>query len=465
VSEAALVERLVAHRTLGSAPREQLEWLAAHGRLKRIEVGEVVAKTGDPIVDLYVVLTGRFSIRVDRGGGLRKVLEWGPGDVGGLLPFSRMTRGPGVTTVDESGELLMVGRDCFPEMISRCQEITAALVHIMVDRARRFTTSDFQTEKMISLGRLSAGLAHELNNPASALKRSAGELGARVFELEASALALGAVRLSAEQLATIAALRNRCANPGVRAALSPLERADRAEEVGAWLARRGTRGATAEELAETALTVEDLELLARSLGDDVLGFALHSLAAGQRMRALASEVEIAAKRIHHLVGAIKGFTYMDQSHVPKPVAIGKGLLDTMAVLGAKARGKSVNVTVNVADDLPPVDGLGGELNQVWENLISNAIDAVPESGHVEVSAVGRPDAVVVTVADDGPGVPADLVEKIFDPFFTTKPMGQGTGLGLDIARRIVRQHDGQIELDSKPGRTAFRVILPRPKEA
>ena len=463
MTEAALVERLAAHRTVGSAPREQLEWLAAHGRVQRIEVGQVVARTGDPIRDLYVVLAGRFSIRVDRGGGPRKVLEWGPGDVGGLLPFSRMQRGPGVTTVDEDGELLMVGGDCFPEMISRCQELTAALVHVMVDRARRFTSSDNQFEKMMSLGRLAAGLAHELNNPASALARSARELGARIFELEASALALGAVRLSAEQLATIGAVRTRCEKPGARAALSPLARADREEEVAAWVARRGLRGVTADELAETALTVDELDLLARTLGEDALGFALRSLAAGQRTRGLASEVEIAAGRVHTLVAAIKGFTYMDQSNIPKPVAIGQGLSDTKAVLGAKARSKSVTVTIHVAEDLPPVEGLGGELNQVWANLIDNAIDAAPESGHVEVTAVGKPDAVVVTVADDGPGVPAEIVEKIFDPFFTTKPVGSGTGLGLDIARRIVRQHDGQIELESKPGRTAFRVILPRLK--
>ena len=465
MAEAALVERLTAHRTLGSVPREQLEWLAAHGRVKPIQVGEVVARTGDPIRDLYVVLAGRFSIRVDRGAGPRKVLEWGPGDVGGLLPFSRMTRGPGVTTVDEDGELLMVGSDCFPEMISRCQELTAVLVHIMVDRARRFTSSDNQFEKMMSLGRLAAGLAHELNNPASAVKSSSRELGARIFELEASALALGAVRLSAEQLATIAAVRTRCEKAGARAALTPIERADREEAVEAWVTRRGLRGVTANELAETTLTVEELELLARTLGEDALGFALRSLAASQRTRSLASEVEVAAKRIHDLVKAIKGFTYMDQSQVPRPVAIGQGLSDTMAVMAAKARAKSVNVTIHVAADLPLVDGLGGELNQVWLNLIDNAIDAAPESGHVEVTAMGQPGSVVVTVADDGPGVPAEIAEKIFDPFFTTKPQGTGTGLGLDIARRIVRQHDGQLELESKPGRTAFRVILPRSKEA
>ena len=461
MTDTTLVERLVAHRTLGSAPREQLEWLAAHGKIHAIALGEVLARPGDPIGDLYVVLSGHFSIRVDRGGGPRKVLEWGPGDVGGLLPFSRMQSPPGLTTVDEPGELLRVGRDCFPEMIARCQELTAIMVHIMVDRARRFTSSDFQAEKMMSLGRLAAGLAHELNNPASALARTAHELVGRVIDLEANSLVLGSAKLSAEQLATINAVRRGRDKPGARAALSTLERADREEAIADWIARRRVRDVTAEDLAETPLTVADLDQLAAALGDDSLGFVLRSLAAGHGARALASEVEIAAKRIHDLVAAIKGFTYMDQSRAPKPVEIGKGLSDTLVVLGAKARAKSVVVSLEVAADLPQVEGIGGELNQVWQNLIDNAIDAVPESGRVEVAAFGDPKWVVVTVADNGPGIPAEILERIFDPFFTTKPPGSGTGLGLDIARRIVRQHDGLLETASRPGRTEFRVMLPR----
>ena len=288
-----------------------------------------------------------------------------------------------------------------------------------------------------------------------------------MFELEAGALALGAVHLSAEQLAVVAAARARCDKPGARATLSPLERADREDEVADWVRRHGGCGVTADELAETPLTVDQLEQLARTLGDEALGFALRSLVAGYRTRTLASEVESAAKRIHNLVAAIKGFTYMDQSRVPKPVKIGQGLSDTLTMLGAKARAKSVTVDLHVPADLPWVEGLGGELNEVWQNLISNAIDAVPESGHIEVTAVGQPRGVVVTVVDDGPGIPDTIMARIFDPFFTTKPMGSGTGLGLDIARRIVREHEGQLEVESRPGRTEFRVMLPyqRPKEA
>ena len=461
MTDASLVDRLAAHRLLGSAPRDQLEWLAAHGTLRRFEAGEVVSKVGDPIPALYIIFSGHMVIYVNRGSGPKKVFEWSAGDVTGHLPYSRMVAPPGNSTVVEATEVLVIERECFPDMIQRCHEVTALLVGVMVDRARRFTASDLQTEKMISLGRLAAGLAHELNNPASALARSARELNARVFEMEAAALALGSMQLSAEQLAAIAKVRAQCDPPGGRAARSPLERADREEALESWLSRHGLKGITPEEVSETSLTVETLDQLAASLGSEPLEFALRSLCAGHGTRLLASEVEIAAGRIHSLVAAIKGFTYMDQSQVPQPVAVGKGLADTMAVLGAKARAKSVAVSIDVPKDLPAVEGFGGELNQVWANLIDNAIDAVPEAGRVEVSAASQNNSVVVRVVDNGPGIPDEVKARIFDPFFTTKPLGGGTGLGLDIARRLVTEHHGDIEVDSRPGRTEFRVILPR----
>jgi signal transduction histidine kinase len=460
VTQADLVERLASHRTIGSAPREQLEWLAAHGELRRYSAGDVVVRVGEPVRDLIIVLRGRFGIRIERGGVTRKVMEWRAGDVGGCIPFSRLQLSPGHSTVEEDAEMLAVDKDCFPELVSRCYEMTALFVHVMLDRARRFTSSDFQVEKMVSLGRLSAGLAHELNNPASAVARSAPELSARLNELEASALALGSLRLTAEQLAAIAKVRTQCDSPAAWATLSPLERSDREDAIDGWLRGRGMRNVSAADLCQTALTVEGLDQLATSLGKEPLEFALKSIGARHRTNTLASEIAIASRRIHDLVAAIKGFTYMDQSRVPRPVVIGKGLADTIAMYVSNAKAKSVIVTLDVPPDLPEIEGLGGELNQVWSNLIGNAIDAVAESGHVQVSAGTKGDKLVVRVVDDGPGVPEELQEKIFEPFFTTKPVGSGTGLGLDIARRVVYEHDGEIEMDSRPGRTEFRVLLP-----
>jgi signal transduction histidine kinase len=461
VTDPEIIERLAAHRTLGSAPREELAWLASRGTIHRFDAGTTVAPKGVPLRTLNIVLSGLISIAVDRGSGPRKVLEWRAGDVGGLLPYSRLTTPPGDSIVEEAAEVLLISDTCFPEMAARCPQVTATLVHVMVDRARRFTTSDLQDEKMLSLGRLAAGLAHELNNPASALARSAKELSARLFELEATALALGAERLSPEHLAVIARVRAECDVADARVALSPLDRADREEAVAGWMRRHRLDGETIAASAETPLAVESLARLEQALGPEAIGYAVRELVAACRVRSLAAEVQTAANRVHALVAAIKGFTYMDQTRVPAPVAVGQGLADTLVVLGGKARARGVRVSIRVADGLPTIEGFGGELNQVWANLIANAIEAAPPSGQVEVTAEARGDEVVVRVVDDGPGIPEAIRDKIFDPFFTTKPQGEGTGLGLDIARRLVREHGGQIELESRPGRTEFRVVLPR----
>jgi signal transduction histidine kinase len=461
LTDPEIIERLAAHRTLGSAPSEELAWLASRGTIRRFDAGTMVSPKGLPLRTLNIVLSGLISIVVDRGAGPRKVMEWRGGDVTGVLPYSRLTAPPGDSITEEAAEILMISDGCFAEMASRCPHVTATLVHVMVDRARRFTTSDLQDEKMLSLGRLAAGLAHELNNPASALARSAKELAARLFELEATALALGAEQLSPEQLAVIAHLRAECDGADARATLSPLERADREEAVAGWMRRQRLDGETIAAAAETPLTVEGLVRLQQTLGPEAIGYAVRAVVAACRVRSLTAEVQAAATRIHSLVAAIKGFTYMDQTRVPTPVAIGQGLSDTLAVLGGKARARGVRVSMRVADGLPAIEGFGGELNQVWANLIANAIEAAPPSGQVEVTAEARDDAVVVGVVDDGPGVPEAIREKIFDPFFTTKPQGEGTGLGLDIARRLVREHGGRIEVESRPGRTEFRVILPR----
>jgi signal transduction histidine kinase len=177
-------------------------------------------------------------------------------------------------------------------------------------------------------------------------------------------------------------------------------------------------------------------------------------------RRLTKEIQQAAARICELVSAVKGFTQMDRASVPEPVDLARGLSNTLAVLASKAKGKSVGVSVNVEKNLPGVQGFAGELNQVWSNLIDNALDAVDEGGQVEIIARRERQCVVVRVVDNGGGIPVEVRDRIFDPFFTTKPVGKGTGLGLDIVRRLVQRHNGQIELESKPGRTEFRVTLP-----
>jgi signal transduction histidine kinase len=453
-----LVERLAALTSLGDIPRDELEWLAANGRVVVHEAGSTPAPTGGPIEFLWILLSGRFVVRVDHGSGARVVLEWRAGDVSGQLPYSRLKLSPGRSIAIERTESLAVNVSQFPEMTRRCPAFTAHTVHIMVDRARSFSAAQLHDEKMISLGRLAAGLAHELNNPASATVRASKTLLEGLREGDTAARALGAQQLEPSQLEALERLRYRCLEPG-DAILSPIERADRQDALENWLDEHDADPALADPLAETALTAEDLDALDGVLGEDTLGVALRWLAAGCTLNALATDIERAATRIHELVAAVKSFTYMDRLAGPEQLDVAAGLRDTLRVINSKAKSMNASVTLDVASDLPRVRANGAELNQVWLNLIDNALDAVAGSGHVEITARRELDRVVVAISDDGPGIPPDLQTRIFDAFFTTKPTGQGTGLGLEIARRLVRRHGGEIAVESRPGRTVFRVSL------
>jgi signal transduction histidine kinase len=359
-----LLARLKEHAALGKVPLVELAWLVAHGVPRSYRAGDVTTPKAQSEEWLQIVLSGRLAIHADRGAGSRKIVEWHGGDVCGLMPYSRGGAPPGDTVVEEPTDTLAVHRDHLAGMIRECPGVTAMLVHAMLDRARHFTSSDYHDEKLVSLGTLAAGLAHELNNPASAASRGAQRLAQAVADAESAA------------------------------------------------------------------------------------------------RALATDIDTATSGISGLVAAVKGFTYMDRAPTSEPVDIRRGIRDTLTVLGAKTRAKSVAVTVDLAADLPSVNAFGAELNQVWANLIDNALDAVAASGRVEIAARRERDCVVVLVADDGPGIPSENLGRIFDPFFTTKGVGQGTGLGLDIVRRLVQRHDGEIALDSRPGRTEFKVSLP-----
>jgi signal transduction histidine kinase len=313
---------------------------------------------------------------------------------------------------------------------------------------------------MVSLGKLSAGLAHELNNPVAAIERAAALLEGRLEDSEQASRALVSFRLTDSQLAAVDAVRRACMAASSHGARSPIEVAEREEAIADWLIDHGLDTTIAEALSDTAVTFEALDMLADAVNGPVLDQVLRWAAAGCSVRGIASEIQDSAMRISGLVTAIKGFTHMDQAAVSEPVDLVKGLSHTIAVLKAKARAKSVVLAVEAEPDLPRVRGFAGELNQIWANLIDNAIDAVPDSGRIEVLANREAQRVAVRVIDNGIGIPAPNRERIFEPFFTTKPAGLGTGLGLDIVRRLVRHNDGEIAVESQPGRTEFRVVLP-----
>jgi len=455
----ALVDRLAGLTNLAGIPREELEWLVAHGKFEVHEAGDVLARMGRRIESLWIIISGRVTVSVDRGAGPRLVVEWHVGDVTGMLPYSRMTGPPGNNRLEERSELLCVHETHFPEMAHRCPAFTAYCVHSMLDRARSFSASELQDEKMISLGKLAAGLAHELNNPASAAVRGAKQLLGGIAQADAASRALGAAGLTDEMLASIERVRSACLAKSGGNVLSPIQQADREDEIAAWLARHEVDPAHAQPLADTAVTLDVLDALADAVSGDTLDAAVRWIAAGCTAYSLAAEIEEAATRVADLVAAVKRFTYMDSLAGPELVDIEPGLRDTIKVLAAKARSKGATITVDLEPNLPRVHATGSELNQIWLNLLDNALDALGESGHIAVTGRGQLDRVAVCVADDGPGIPDDVLPFIFDPFFTTKPPGQGTGLGLEITRRLLRRYRGDISVESRPGRTEFTVRL------
>jgi signal transduction histidine kinase len=459
VVDSTLVERLAALPTFANIPRSQLEWLVAHGQFLRFEAGDIMYQKGTALPGPYVVLCGHFAVHVERDGVVQRVREWKAGDISGRLPFSRMTEVPGDAIADEPVECLLIPWQDVKEMIHECYEFTALCVHEMLDRARQFRSFDLQTEKLTSLGRLSAGLAHELNNPSAAVVRSSKAFTSCRKRLASASLLLGAAGLSTEQLAVVHALES-SAIETVAEARSPMVRADREDAMAQWLEEHGIDVELSDALADSALELQQLEDAAKTLTAPQLQVALEYVTATVTANRLTYEMSVAASRIETLVAAVKDYTHRDRAQAPEPVNLAKHLTDTLTLLGFKARGKGVTMELDIEPDLPDALGLPGELNQVWVNILDNAIDAVPEAGRVVLTARRDRESIAVSIVDNGKGIPEKDLRRIFEPFFTTKPVGQGSGMGLDIVQAILVRNNGSIEVSSKPGRTEFRVRLP-----
>jgi signal transduction histidine kinase len=454
------VERLASLPALADIPREQLEWLVEHGQVHHFEDGATIrANDTDRIgLGLFVVISGRFSVRVHQNGVEREVREVTAGRITGYLPYSRITTPRGFLVADGPVELLAIRREDIKELARECYEFTAACVHEMLDRVRVFKADDKHQEKMAALGRLSAGLAHELNNPTSAVARAAGELETTGTELVAASRALGAAGLEGESMMALESLavavrRTRKEPP------SPLERADLEDRILEWLEDHGVDPELAYPLAEHGLAVEDLATAATKLSADRLAVVLRFVAVEAAVRGLTADIAAAAERIHSLVAAVKKHTHMDRGSALEPIVIGDHLRDAVTLMGSKASEKGVALELRTLDDLPAVEGSVADLNQVWMHLIDNAIDAATGSVGITVD-VNQGHDIVVRVVDDGPGIPDPDRERVFEPFFTTKDVGEGRGLGLDVVRTVVRGHKGTVDLTSRPGRTEFRVTLP-----
>ncbi|MFZ3369552.1 MAG: ATP-binding protein [Candidatus Sulfotelmatobacter sp.] len=439
-------------------PDDQIAWFISQSQEMNLKAGDVYARQGDPADAMFVILEGQLQGRGELGGETF-VFDLEPGDVTGLLPFSRMKRFTVSGRAVTDSHALRFPASLFPDLVQKMPELTKRLVGLMSDRIRETTRLEQQRDRLASLGKLSAGLAHELNNPASAAKRAASQLRQMLTKIRNASLELGKRDLSPAQKAEIEKLEASFTQPDV-VPPDPLTISDLEEQIDSLLRSHGQNDLwlLAAGLARRNIKPEVVESLFAILDGDTARAALVRIAASVEIASLVHEIESSTSRISDLVGAIKEYTHMDQAPVLN-VDVVRSLETTLTILNHKLK-QGVAVQRDYQQLPLLVNSFGSELNQVWTNIIDNAIDAMHGKGELRVRTYQQDGCVVVEIADNGPGIPEEVQPHIFEPFFTTKGVGEGTGLGLDTVQRIVKKHRGNIQVTSKPGDTRFQVWLP-----
>lgn len=444
-------------------PGDQIDWFLSQSQELHLQPGDIYARQGDPADTMFVMLEGEFQWRGEFGGETIMIPIKG-GEVSGVLPFSRMKQFALTARALTEGRVLRFPASLFPELVQKMPELTTRLVGMMSDRIRETTRIEQQRDRLAALGKLSAGLAHELNNPASAAKRATSQLRAILKRIRDASLELGRRELTAAQRAEIEKVEASIAQSDAPPP-NPLAASEMEDRIDSLLRSHGQNDMwqLAADLAQKNVQPAVLDHLFTALGDDTARAALVRIGASVEIFALLNEIESSTARISELVAAIKEYTFMDQSPVQN-VDIVKTLETTLTILNHKL--KRGVVVQREYEKIPLlVNSFGSELNQVWTNLIDNAIDAMGGKGELRVRTYRQDNCVVVEIGDNGPGIPADIQPRIFEPFFTTKGVGQGTGLGLDTVQRIVKKHRGTIQVQSKPGDTRFQIWLPLAESA
>jgi signal transduction histidine kinase len=424
----------------------------------QLKAGGVYARQGDPAEAMFVLLEGEFQWRGEFSGETF-IRDLKAGEVTGILPFSRMKTYMLSGRAVSDGRVLRFPASLFPQLVQKMPELATRLVGLMSDRIRETTRFEQQRDRLAALGKLSAGLAHELNNPASAAKRASSQLRDLLKRIRDASHELGRRDLTAAQKAEIEKLESSLMQMDGQPP-DPLTTSDLEDQIDSLLRSHGQNDLwqLAAELARRNFKPETLENLFATLDAETVRAALVRISASVEIAGLLNEIESSTGRISDLVKAIKEYTFMDQSPVQN-VDIVKTLENTLTILNHKLK-KGVSVQRDYQRVPLLVNSFGSELSQVWTNIIDNAIDAMGGKGDLRVRTYRQDECVVVEIGDNGPGIPPEVQPRIFEPFFTTKGVGEGTGLGLDTVQRIIKKHRGTIQVHSQPGDTRFQVWLP-----
>ena len=455
-----LAQQLKALPVFSELRDEDLAWLAGHMEVSQYNPGDIVAAEGSTADRMWVLLAGEVRGRREHGANDGRVFSVRAPQVTGLLPYSRLKTVPLTTRAMAPTIIATLDATYFSEMLERIPALGPKLVGILSDRIRESTRADQQREKLTALGKLSAGLAHELNNPASAVRNAAINLQRTMKALRTAGLHLDQHDLPPEDRTFLARIECDWSKDHPPAALDSLERSDREEVIGDWLENQNVPNARqlAPDLVDAGCDLETLRSLSARFDGETLTDAITRLTASFTLNRLVEQIERGTSRMSDLVRAIKQYSYMDQSP-EQEIDVHDGLENTLIMLHYRLK-HGIDVVREYDRSVPRICAYGNELNQVWTNLIDNAIDAMDGKGELVVRTAMEFAGILVEIRDNGPGIAPEIQDRIFEPFFTTKTVGEGTGLGLDTVYRIVEKHRGHVKVESERGKTSFQVRLP-----
>lgn len=442
---------------------EELKQLMDMAEPVSLRAGDLLIRQGAPGDAAYVLIRGDFEVQKQSGQSLIKIDVRNPGDVvGEMALLSRTPRSASIIAKTDA-EALRIPQEAFEKLLRSSTTAAMAILHWVMARLNQNESLLHQQEKMAALGTMSAGLAHELNNPAAAAQRSAAqskEIQARwlslTHQIERAALQEGQTDWLDD---FIGEASRRFESP---LKLEALEKIDLVDQLQSWLETSGIESAweLAPAMVNFGWNIESFERLKSNLSPTLFSLSVRWLGTGCLMMNLLSEVLQTTDRISQIVRAVKSYTYLDQAPLLE-VDVHEGLESTLVIMQHKLK-KGVTIKRDYSPNLPRIEAYASELNQVWTNIIDNAVDAMHGKGEIKIKTYEEDHRVIVEIADNGPGIPEKIQSRIFEPFYTTKAPGQGTGLGLHISHDIIaNRHHGQLLVESKPGETRFKIILPK----